>query len=119
MYLQLQNSHAKNKVTINNKEIEYHNQKVVDMDEQISHLVASLQENENKLAAVQTELLLSENYQNILKLTLSVKELKLKQQLERAENEKWLSQFKLRKAEKDLKMYKSMIVSWIKLHIDL
>lgn len=78
---------------------------------QINHLVKTLRENSIKLVAAQTELLLSESDRNILKLSLSMKALQLKQQLEKAEHEKWLSQFKMQRAQKDLQMYKSMIVS--------
>ena len=97
-------------MNVKKKEIETHNQNLAIKDDQISQLSTIIEENETKMAKLQEEAFLSEN-EKLLKLSLCVKVIRLKEQLKTAEHAKWLSRFKLQKAQEGLKKYKSSIVS--------
>ena len=98
-------------MNVKKKEIETHNQNLAIKDDQISQLSAIIDENETKMAKLQEEAFLSGNEQKLLKLSLCVKVIRLKEQLKTAEYAKWLSQFKLKKAQEYLQKYKTTIVS--------
>ena len=98
-------------MNVKKKEIDTHNQNLAIKDDQISQLSTIIEENETKMAKLQEEEFLSESEQKLLKLSLCVKVIHLKEQLKTAEHAKWLSQFELQKAQEGLKQYKSSIVS--------
>ena len=98
--LQLQLQNATNEVDVKREEIECHNQDLAIKDEQIRKLSAIIEENETRMDKLQREAVLSKEQQALLKLSLCVNVIHLKKQLKTAEHEQWLSQFKLRSAQK-------------------